>query len=126
MTLAAPAVGMAPGSSRAAEGRVEVLIDEPIGEILHEIHGHSVEHLGGVVCDGIWVGENSRVPNVGGIRKDIIDHMQQLKAPVVRWPAGCFADSYNWRGGVGPRDKRPRGPFRRHYHLLRLRFVQVA
>ena len=107
MTLAASAVGLAPRSSRAAEGLVEVLIDEPIGEIAPALHGHFVEHLGGVVYDGIWVGENSRIPNVGGIRKDIIDHMQQLKAPVVRWPGGCFADSYNWRDGVGPRDKRP-------------------
>ena len=105
--LAASAVGTAPRSSRAAQGLVEVLIEEPIGEVAPEIHGHFVEHLGGVIYDGIWVGENSKIPNVGGIRKDIIDHMQQLKAPVVRWPGGCFADSYNWRDGVGPRDKRP-------------------
>ena len=107
MTLAATAVGLAPRSSRAAEGLVEVLVDAPIGEIAPEIHGHFVEHLGGVVYDGIWVGEHSTIPNVGGIRKDLFHTMQQLTAPVVRWPGGCFADSYNWRDGVGPRHKRP-------------------
>jgi len=107
MTLAASAAGLAPRSSRAAEGLVEVLINEPIGAIAPEIHSHFVEHLGGVVYDGIWVGENSKVANVGGIRKELVDHMQQLKAPAVRWPGGCFADSYNWRDGIGPRDKRP-------------------
>jgi alpha-N-arabinofuranosidase len=84
MTLAASALGVAPRSSRAAEGLVEVLVDEPIGEIAPEIHGHFVEHIGGVVYDGIWVGENSRIPNLGGFRKDLVDHMQQLNAPVRR------------------------------------------
>jgi alpha-N-arabinofuranosidase len=106
-TLAAAALGLAPRTSRAADGLVEVLIDEPIGTIAPEIQSHFVEHLGGVVYGGIWVGENSKIPNVGGIRKELVDHMRQLQAPVVRWPGGCFADSYNWRDGIGPRDKRP-------------------
>lgn len=107
-TMAAAALSLASRTSRAADGLVEILIDEPIGEIAPEIHGHFTEHLGGVIYDGIWVGENSKIANVGGIRKELVDHMQRLKAPVVRWPGGCFADSYNWRDGVGPRDKRPR------------------
>lgn len=58
--------------------------------------------------DGIWVGENSRVPNVNGIRRSIVDALKQIKAPVIRYPGGCFADSYDWRDGVGDRAKRPR------------------
>ena len=108
ITLAAAATSLAPRTSRAADGMVEILIDEPIGEIAPELHGHFTEHLGGVIHDGIWVGENSKIANMGGIRKELVDHMQRLKAPVVRWPGGCFADSYNWRDGIGPRDKRPR------------------
>jgi len=84
MTLAASAASVAPRSSRATDGLVEVLIDEPIGEIAPEIHGHFVEHLGGVIYDGIWVGENSKIPNVGGIRTEIIDHMQQLNGASAR------------------------------------------
>jgi alpha-N-arabinofuranosidase len=106
-TLAIAAVGLAPRSARASDGLVEVLLDEPIGTIAPELHGHFTEHIGEVVYNGIWVGENSKIPNVGGIRKALVDHMRQLHAPVIRWPGGCFADSYNWRDGVGPRTQRP-------------------
>lgn len=106
-SLALAAMSFAPRTGRASDASVEILINEPIGEIAPELHGHFTEHLGGVIYDGIWVGENSKVPNVAGIRKELVDHMQSLKAPVVRWPGGCYADSYNWRDGVGPRAKRP-------------------
>ena len=102
-TLAVTAAGVAARSARAANGSVEILLDEPIGTIAPEIHGHFTEHIGAVVYNGIWVGENSKIPNVGGIRKALIDHMRQLHAPVIRWPGGCFADSYDWRDGIGPR-----------------------
>jgi len=106
-TLAVAAAGLAPRSARASNGLVEVLLDEPIGTIAPELHGHFTEHIGEVVYNGIWVGENSKIPNLGGIRKALVDHMRQLHAPVIRWPGGCFADSYNWRDGVGPRSARP-------------------
>ena len=77
-TLAVAAAGLAPRSARAAGGLVEVLIDEPIGTIAPELHGHFTEHIGEVVYDGIWVGENSKIPNVGGIRKALVDHMRQI------------------------------------------------
>ncbi len=92
----------------AAGARVEILPDEPLGKISPDLYGHFTEHIGGVIYDGIWVGENSRIPNVRGIRKELIEHMRRLKPSVVRWPGGCFADSYNWRDGVGPREQRPR------------------
>jgi alpha-L-arabinofuranosidase len=105
--LAARAGGFA-RTARATDSRVEVLVGEEIGTINRDIYGHFAEHLGGVVYDGIWVGENSRVPNTGGIRTALVDAMKRIKAPVVRWPGGCFADSYDWRDGTGPRDRRPR------------------
>lgn len=94
--------------SSAADARIEVLLDEPLGTISPNIYGHFVENLSGVVYDGIWVGRNSKVPNVDGIRKELIDEMRKIKPPVVRFPGGCFADSYDWRDGIGPVDKRPR------------------
>ena len=96
------------GTSTTADSRIEVLLDEPLGVISPNIYGHFAENLGGVIYDGIWVGENSSVPEVDGIRKELIDHMRKVKASVVRFPGGCFADSYDWRDGVGPADKRPR------------------
>lgn len=100
--------GGSPRPTRAADSRVEILIGEEIGTINRDIYGHFVEHLGAVVYDGIWVGEKSTVPNTSGIRKSIVDALKAIRAPVIRYPGGCFADSYNWRDGVGERSKRPR------------------
>lgn len=104
---AAAAVTLAPRASRAADSRIEVVIGEPIGTVVPDLYGHFVEHLGGVVYDGVWVGEKSKIPNTGGIRQALIDHMRRLPAGAIRWPGGCFADSYDWRDGVGPRAERP-------------------
>ncbi len=91
-----------------ADTHIEVLIDEPIGTIAPEIYGHFTEHLGTVIYDGLYVGENSKISNQHGLRSALIEKMRAIKAPVVRWPGGCFADSYDWRDGIGPREKRPR------------------
>jgi alpha-L-arabinofuranosidase len=99
---------LAPRSARAADSGIEILLDEPIGTIRPEIYGHFAENIGGVIYDGIWVGEDSKIPNVGGIRAALIDHLKRIKPGVIRWPGGCFADSYNWRDGIGPRSERPR------------------
>ena len=93
---------------RQASAHIEILPGEPIATIAPEIYGHFIEHLGGVIYDGVWVGEDSKIPNEGGIRRAVIDALKAIHAPVVRWPGGCFADSYNWRDGIGPADKRPR------------------
>jgi alpha-N-arabinofuranosidase len=90
-----------------ADSRIEILLDEALGTISPNVYGHFLEHIGGVIYDGVWVGENSPIPNIGGIRKDLIDEMRKIKAPIVRYPGGCFADSYNWRDGVGPPSQRP-------------------
>jgi alpha-N-arabinofuranosidase len=94
--------------SSPADSRIEVLLGEVLGTISPNIYGHFLEHLGGVIYDGVWVGENSKIANIKGIRKDLIDEMRKIKAPVVRYPGGCFADSYDWRDGVGPAEQRPR------------------
>jgi alpha-N-arabinofuranosidase len=94
--------------SQAAPARIDVLVNEPVGTIAPEIYGHFTEHLGGVIYDGVWVGEGSKVANVGGIRKALVDRLKEIHAPVIRWPGGCFADSYDWKDGIGPRNKRPK------------------
>ena len=95
-------------SARALESRIDVLIKEPIAGISPDIYGHFAEHLGGVIYDGIWVGEKSKVPNTDGIRTALVDALKRIKPSVIRWPGGCFADSYDWRDGIGPRSQRPR------------------
>ena len=91
-----------------AESRIEVLPDEPLGIISPNIYGHFAENLSGVIYDGMWVGENSKIPNIHGIRKELVDEMRKIKPAVVRFPGGCFADSYDWKDGIGPAEKRPR------------------
>lgn len=100
-----------PRFTRAAattDSRIEILLDERLGVISPNIYGHFIEHLGGVVYDGLWVGEGARVANEKGIRKALVEHMRRIQAPVIRYPGGCFADSYDWKDGIGPVEKRPR------------------
>ena len=86
---------------------VEIITNETIGTINPNIYGHFAEHIGGVIYDGIWVGRDSPVENVRGFRKAIVDDLRRLGAPVIRWPGGCFAETYDWRDGIGPVDRRP-------------------
>ena len=75
--------------------------------ISRNIYGQFSEHLGRCVYEGIWVGENSPIPNTRGIRNDVVAALKKIHVPVVRWPGGCFADEYHWKDGIGPPDKRP-------------------
>jgi alpha-N-arabinofuranosidase len=90
------------------DARIEILLNEELGTISPNIYGHFAENLGAVIYDGVWVGENSKIANVGGIRKNLVDALRKISSPVIRWPGGCFADSYDWKDGIGPTAKRPR------------------
>lgn len=87
--------------------RLTVHGDDRIARIEPEIYGHFTEHIGGVFYDGIWVGEDSPVPNIRGLRLGLIEKLKAIGAPVIRWPGGCFAETYDWRDGIGPREDRP-------------------
>ena len=81
--------------------------DQGKSTINKEIYGQFAEHLGSCIYGGLWVGEDSPIPNIQGYRKDVFDALKALKVPVLRWPGGCFADEYHWRDGIGPRSQRP-------------------
>lgn len=81
--------------------KLYVMFPEKKGVIAPEIYGHFTEHIGGVIYGGIWVGKDSDIPNYNGLRKEIVDKLKAIKAPVFRWPGGCFAEIYNWRDGIG-------------------------
>ena len=74
--------------------------------IAPEIYGHFSEHLGRCIYEGLFVGENSDIPNVNGMRTDVVDALKEMKIPVLRWPGGCFADEYHWMDGIGPKENR--------------------
>ena len=86
---------------------ITLLAREPQTSISPFLHGHFIEHLGELIYPGLWVGENSEIPNSNGLRVGALDALRELAPPVLRWPGGCFADAYNWRDGVGPRERRP-------------------
>jgi alpha-L-arabinofuranosidase len=91
--------------SQSAE--LTIHTNRPGPQVQRQLFGQFAEHLGYGIYGGIWVGENSKIPNTRGYRNDVLNALRNLKVPVIRWPGGCFADEYNWREGVGPRDKRP-------------------
>ncbi|GGN74608.1 alpha-N-arabinofuranosidase [Actinoplanes lobatus] len=87
------------------EAVINVDLDGP--KINRHVYGHFAEHLGRCVYGGFYVGEDSSVPNEGGIRLDVVEALRELDIPNLRWPGGCFADEYHWRDGIGPRPGRP-------------------
>ncbi len=87
----------------------EITLDVKLAKttIDRNIYGHFSEHLGRCIYEGYWVGKESPIPNVRGIRSDVIAALRKIKVPVMRWPGGCFADEYHWMDGIGPRAQRP-------------------
>ena len=85
-------LSLMPTTAAAADSRIEILTGESIGTIAPEIYGHFVEHLGGVVYDGIWVGENSKIPNIGGLRKSLIDALKKTRPGLIRWPGPLWME----------------------------------
>lgn len=79
---------------------------KPSHTINRDIFGQFAEHIGEGIYGGIWVGKSSTIPNVNGIRSDVVNALQAIKVPVVRWPGGCYADQYHWREGVGSQQSR--------------------
>ena len=77
-----------------------------LSKIEPEIYGHFSEHLGRCIYEGLYVGENSDIPNVNGMRSDVVNALKEMQIPVLRWPGGCFADEYHWKDGIGDKKKR--------------------
>lgn len=103
----AAAIGLCASSLLFANTQVTVDTTKPGPIINKNIYGQFAEHLGRGIYEGIWVGPDSNTPNTKGWRNDVVGALKDLKVPLVRWPGGCFADEYQWREGIGPRDQRP-------------------
>ena len=94
-------------TATSQDATVKIDLQSPGTKINREIYGQFAEHLGSCIYGGLWVGPDSRIPNIDGYRKDVFDALKQLDIPVLRWPGGCFADEYHWMDGIGPRSERP-------------------
>jgi alpha-N-arabinofuranosidase len=106
-TLGASAPATSAQDDTAIKAELTIHADQPQWKIDRRIYGQFAEHLGHGIYGGLWVGEDSPIPNTRGLRKDVVAALRNLKVPVVRWPGGCFADEYHWRAGIGPREQRP-------------------
>ena len=80
--------------------------NQKINHISKDIYGHFSEHLGRCIYEGLFVGKDSDIPNVNGMRTDVVTALREMGIPVLRWPGGCFADEYHWKDGVGPLENR--------------------
>lgn len=96
-------------SQGVAQTKITLNTDLGTTQINKHIYGHFAEHLGRCIYDGMYIGEkNTKIPNTDGVRNDIIQALKELKVPNLRWPGGCFADAYQWKDGVGPKENRPK------------------
>jgi alpha-N-arabinofuranosidase len=92
----------------AKQNVVSLNTSEAKSVINKNIYGHFAEHLGNCIYNGFYVGDTSKtIPNTNGVRNDIIAALKKLKVGTLRWPGGCFADTYQWKDGIGPKTKRP-------------------
>jgi alpha-N-arabinofuranosidase len=91
-----------------SQNRIVVHADEGQYKISRNIYGQFAEHLGHGIYGGLWVGKGSSIPNTRGIRNDVVAALKAIRVPVIRWPGGCFADTYHWQDGIGPADQRPK------------------
>ncbi|MDE6498409.1 MAG: alpha-N-arabinofuranosidase [Muribaculaceae bacterium] len=107
LALLASTAGLCASAAPAATSTVQLLPNADAPVIKKEIYGQFAEHLGRCIYGGIWVGEESGIPNTQGYRTDVLNALRELHVPVLRWPGGCFADEYHWMDGIGPHDKRP-------------------
>lgn len=76
------------------------------GTINKNIYGQFSEHLGRCIYEGLFVKEEDNIANVNGMRKDVVDALKKINIPLLRWPGGCFADTYHWQDGIGPKENR--------------------
>jgi alpha-N-arabinofuranosidase len=81
--------------------------DFKIAQIDKRIYGNFVEHLGRCVYGGIYQPGHSSADG-NGFRKDVIELVNELQVPIVRYPGGNFVSNYYWEDGVGPVSERPK------------------
>jgi alpha-N-arabinofuranosidase len=98
------AMSLVPGTipTMAQDTAATLHADAPGATVDRHIFSQFAEHLGYGIYGGIWVGPKSKIPNIKGYRKDVVEALRALHVPLVRWPGGCFADEYHWRDGIGP------------------------
>ena len=88
------------------KAKITVNKNNEIGKIDRRIYGSFIEHLGRAVYNGIYEPTHQSADDKG-FRKDVLELINQLNVPIVRYPGGNFVSGYNWEDGIGDKSKRP-------------------
>lgn len=88
--------------------KAKMIIDRDfrIGKVEKRMYGSFVENLGRNIYGGIFEPWHPSTDDMG-FRKDVMEVVNELKVPIVRYPGGNFVAGYRWEDGVGPVEKRP-------------------
>lgn len=101
-------IGIGSGIAQKNISTIQLTNDQSKVTINKHIYGHFAEHLGRCIYGGFYVGEdNKTIAHTNGVRNDVVAALKNLNIPNLRWPGGCFADTYHWKDGIGPKGKRP-------------------
>jgi Alpha-L-arabinofuranosidase len=92
---------------------IKVDLDRTISEIDPNIYGSFLEPLSRGddsrfrVVYGPLYDPDSPHSDENGFRKEYLQQVKDLKVTAVRWPGGNFVSGYNWKDGIGSKDRRP-------------------
>ncbi|MEO8596987.1 MAG: alpha-L-arabinofuranosidase C-terminal domain-containing protein [Candidatus Solibacter sp.] len=94
------------GQTGGLKARIKIDTERVVSDIEPTLYGNFIEHLGRCIEGGIF-DEKSPLSDAKGFRKDVMEAVKGLGVSLLRWPGGNFSSNYNWKDGIGPRDKRP-------------------
>ncbi|MGA2771298.1 MAG: alpha-L-arabinofuranosidase C-terminal domain-containing protein [Bryobacteraceae bacterium] len=95
--------------AQAPAARIKIDIDRTIGEVDPHVFGNFAEHLGRMIYGGIYE-EGSPLSDPDGYRTDVMEAVKKLGVSILRYPGGNFSSGYDWKDGIGPKDRRPVRP----------------
>ena len=105
--LLAPFVRAQTGGSASSIFRFDLDSRRVLPALDRNIFGSFLEHLGRAIYEGIY-DPNSKFADANGFRKDVLEEIQKLQVPIIRYPGGNFVSGYHWLDGVGPKQDRPK------------------
>ena len=77
-----------------------------IGDVDRRLFGSFVEHLGRCMYGGIYQPDHETA-DTRGFRGDVKELVKEVGVTGVRYPGGNFVSGYDWKDGIGPKEKRP-------------------
>jgi alpha-N-arabinofuranosidase len=105
--LLAPFLRAQTGGSVSPVFRFDIDSRRALPALDRNIFGSFLEHLGRAIYEGIY-DPNSKFADANGFRKDVLEEIQKLQIPIIRYPGGNFVSGYHWLDGVGPKQDRPK------------------